>query len=91
VTGSSAPATPCAPLEADVSNPHGRSNLARANSYGERKQPRRLAGEGINARVVSMPSWELFAAQDDAYRDDVLLPDVPSPVAAATVVDLPTR
>jgi transketolase len=37
-----------------------------------------LAGEGINARVVSMPSWELFAAQDDAYRDDVLLPGVPS-------------
>ena len=24
---------------------------------------------GIRARVVSMPSWELFAAQDDAYRD----------------------
>jgi transketolase len=37
-----------------------------------------LVGEGINARVVSMPSWELFAAQDDAYRDDVLLPGVPS-------------
>jgi transketolase len=37
-----------------------------------------LAGEGINARVVSMPSWELFAAQDDAYRDEVLLPGVPS-------------
>ncbi|MCW3050187.1 MAG: transketolase, partial [Solirubrobacterales bacterium] len=37
-----------------------------------------LAGEGIDARVVSMPSWELFEAQDDAYRDDVLLPGVPS-------------
>jgi transketolase len=37
-----------------------------------------LTAEGINARVVSMPSWELFAAQDDAYRDDVLLPGVPS-------------
>jgi transketolase len=37
-----------------------------------------LTAEGINARVVSMPSWELFAAQDDAYRDEVLLPGVPS-------------
>jgi transketolase len=27
---------------------------------------------GVKARVVSMPSWELFAAQDDAYRESVL-------------------
>ena len=33
----------------------------------------RLAEEhGINAAVVSMPSWELFEAQDEAYRDIVL-------------------
>jgi transketolase len=31
-----------------------------------------LAGKGIDARVVSMPSWELFDAQDDAYRASVL-------------------
>jgi transketolase len=31
-----------------------------------------LAGEGIAVRVVAMPSWELFAAQDDAYRASVL-------------------
>jgi len=37
----------------------------------------RLAGDGIRARVVSMPSWELFAAQDEAYRDSVLTPDLP--------------
>ena len=37
-----------------------------------------LAGEGIGARVVSMPSWELFAAQDDGYRDSVLPPTLPS-------------
>src|SRR5262249_6692718 len=30
-----------------------------------------LAKEGIQARVVSMPSWELFERQDQAYRDDV--------------------
>jgi transketolase len=32
----------------------------------------RLAGEGIAAAVVSMPSWELFDRQDPAYRDTVL-------------------
>ncbi len=31
-----------------------------------------LAGWGISARVVSMPSWELFAAQDPARRQAVL-------------------
>ena len=31
-----------------------------------------LAGEGIAARVVSMPSFELFRAQDAAYREQVL-------------------
>jgi transketolase len=36
-----------------------------------------LAGQGIGARVVSMPSWELFAEQDDAYRDEVLPPTLP--------------
>jgi transketolase len=33
-----------------------------------------LAAEGIAARVVSMPSFELFAAQDDDYRRSVLPP-----------------
>lgn len=31
-----------------------------------------LAKGGIRARVVSMPSWELFAAQDAAYKESVL-------------------
>jgi len=35
-----------------------------------------LKQEGIAARVVSMPSWELFEQQDLAYRDSVLPPDV---------------
>jgi transketolase len=38
----------------------------------------RLAEDGIRARVVSMPSWELFAAQDEAYRESVLPRDLPS-------------
>jgi transketolase len=31
-----------------------------------------LAADGIKAAVVSMPSWELFAAQDDSYRREIL-------------------
>ncbi|MEL6999991.1 MAG: transketolase C-terminal domain-containing protein, partial [Pseudomonadota bacterium] len=31
-----------------------------------------LEAEGIGARVVSMPCWELFAQQDEAYRRRVL-------------------
>ena len=37
---------------------------------------RRLAGEGIRSRVVSMPSWELFEAQPRTYREAVLPPAV---------------
>ena len=35
-----------------------------------------LTAEGTNARVVSMPSWELFEAQGEAYRDEILPPAV---------------
>jgi transketolase len=35
-----------------------------------------LAPQGIRARVVSMPCWELFEEQEAAYRDEVLPPDV---------------
>jgi transketolase len=40
-----------------------------------------LRRENIPARVVSMPSWELFEQQDEAYRDDVLLPAVAARVS----------
>ena len=36
-----------------------------------------LAASGIEARVVSMPSWELFAEQSEEYRRRVLPPPVP--------------
>ena len=42
-----------------------------------REAAERLAEDGIRARVVSMPSWELFAAQDEAYQESVLPRDVP--------------
>jgi len=35
-----------------------------------------MAAEGIPARVVSMPSWELFDEQDQAWRDSVLPPSI---------------
>ncbi|NOU08853.1 MAG: transketolase [Nitrospira sp.] len=35
-----------------------------------------LKMEGIKARVVSMPSWELFEHQPQAYRDSVIPPNV---------------
>jgi transketolase len=42
-----------------------------------------LAVDGIRARVVSMPSWELFDEQDEAYRDSVL----PAAVGARVSVE----
>jgi transketolase len=36
-----------------------------------------LAAQGVRVRVVSMPSWELFAAQAASYREGVLPPGLP--------------
>src|SRR5260370_15486203 len=36
------------------------------------KAQERLKGYGVKSRVVSMPSWRLFANQDEAYREKVL-------------------
>jgi transketolase len=47
-----------------------------------------LSAEGIGARVVSMPSWELFEQQDNAYKDAVLLPDVVARVAVEQAATL---
>jgi transketolase len=40
-----------------------------------------LSAEGIRSRVVSMPSWDIFEHQTQAYRDSVLPPDVTARVA----------
>jgi transketolase len=40
-----------------------------------------LTKEGVKARVVSMPSWELFDHQPEEYRNSVLPPDVVARVA----------
>jgi transketolase len=36
----------------------------------------RLTKDGVRTRVVSMPSWELFEEQDDAYKKSVLPPEI---------------
>jgi transketolase len=41
----------------------------------------RLQNEGVAVRCVSMPSWELFDAQPQSYRDEVLPPSVPARLA----------
>ena len=40
------------------------------------KAQERLKGYGVKARVVSMPSWNLFDAQDEGYRESVLPKEV---------------
>jgi transketolase len=47
-----------------------------------------LTAEGVKARVVSMPSWELFEHQDQAYRDEVLPPSVKGRVAVEQAATL---
>ncbi len=52
------------------------SELSMSVDAGEK-----LIAEGIKARVVSLPSWELFEKQDKAYRDSVIPPNVTARVA----------
>ncbi len=47
-----------------------------------------LAERRIGARVVSMPSWELFEQQSVFYKLNVLLPDVPKRIAVEAGVPL---
>lgn len=41
----------------------------------------RLAAEGINVRLVSFPSWELFEKQDRSYQESVLPPKIEARLA----------
>jgi len=45
-----------------------------------------LTAQGIAVRVISMPSWELFEKQDEAYRHSVFPPDVTARVACEAAV-----
>jgi len=46
-----------------------------------------LAADGINARVVSMPSTNVFDRQDQAYKDSILTPGVKRVAVEAGVTD----
>jgi len=48
----------------------------------------RLVEQGVKARVVSMPSWELFERQPQSYRDEVLPPEVTARLAIEAGVPL---
>jgi len=48
----------------------------------------KLASEGIAARVVSMPSWDLFEKQDQAYKESVLPPGLHARVAVEQAATL---
>ena len=48
----------------------------------------RLAKEGIKAKVVSMPCWELFEQQDQKYKDSVIPPSVRARVGIEAGVEL---
>lgn len=48
----------------------------------------RLLEEGVAARVVSMPSWELFEEQDESYRESVLPREVSARVAVEAGVSV---
>ena len=69
---------------ADAAGRQARRHPARAPAARSRSASaptRSSQPEGIKARVVSMPSWELFDDQDPAYRDHVLPPDVKARVS----------
>jgi transketolase len=48
----------------------------------------KLKAEGVASRVVSMPCWEIFEAQDQAYRESVLPPGVTARVAVEAAAAL---
>ena len=47
-----------------------------------------LSQEGIAVRLVSFPSWELFAAQPESYRSQVLPSSLPARVAVEAGVSM---
>ena len=51
------------------------------------KSQKELAGSGVKARVVSMPSTHVFDRQDQAYKDSVLTPGVKRVAIEAGVTD----
>ena len=57
------------------------SSRPAARSASPRRRTRSSSPDGIRSRVVSMPSWDVFEQQPQAYRDSVLPPAVTARVA----------
>jgi transketolase len=55
------------------------------------KAGERLAADGINTRLVSFPSWEIFRRQDQVYRDQVLPKKISARLAVEAGVSLGWR
>jgi transketolase len=47
-----------------------------------------LSAEGINVRLVSFPSWELFKAQPQSYKDSVLPPSICTRIAVEAGISM---
>ena len=65
------------PRRRDRRRPRPRADRHRLRGLGVRRA-RRAPRRRLSVRVVSMPSWDLFAAQSDDYREQVLPADVPT-------------
>jgi transketolase len=48
----------------------------------------KLTAEGVKARVVSMPSWDIFEKQPQGYRDGVFPPEVTARVAVEAAAEM---
>ena len=48
----------------------------------------KLKAEGVRARVVSLPSWDLFDRQDQSYRDQVLPPEISARISVEQAATL---
>lgn len=48
----------------------------------------KMAAEGIKVRIVSMPSWELFEAQSEEYKNSVLPADITARVAVEAGISM---
>src|SRR5688572_1848922 len=48
----------------------------------------KLAADGLKVRLVSVPSWELFEAQDAAYRESVLPPGIKARLAVEAGINM---
>ena len=57
----------------EAAGPRQVTLIASGSEVAVALEARRLLGEaGVQAAVVSLPCWELFTAQDESYRTDVL-------------------